>query len=190
MSEIARKSAHTLLSTKVMISIVLVLTIVMGALSYLPIYTPAIGEEERCWTCTTSSTTSCTTSSTCTETDCTETVTDCTATTTVTDWSTTTEISTSTLFTCTEPLITTTVTTTSTETFTDCTETVADCIPGTTGISLFGTIRCEGPNVIVGGTSEVDLWRKPVGTKYAFFIDATGATLLMGLCDNVWWTCS
>jgi hypothetical protein len=174
MLNIAKKSAHLLLDTKVMVSVILLSTLLVGALSYLPIYTPTMGEEERCCTVTTTKTTTKTT----TVTDCTDTQTDCTATTTVTDWSTTTEVS------------------TDTTTFTDCATTLTECTATTTitateecylgdgGLSNFGTIQCEGPNVIVGGTSEVNLWRKPTGTVFAQFIDATAAALMWGLCTD------
>jgi hypothetical protein len=93
----------------------------------------------------------------CTEIVSTETVTDCT---TTVDTETVTE--TSTFTDCITTVDTETVTDIST--FTDCTEIIAtetvtttvvtteECYLGEGGVSNFGTIQCEGPNVIVGAT--------------------------------------
>jgi hypothetical protein len=125
----------------------------------------------------------------CTEIIATETVTDCTTTigtTTITDTVT------DTLTDCTTTVDTVTVTDVST--FTDCTETIAtvttttiittteDCYLGDGGVSNFGTIQCEGPNVIVGATELPEIWRGAAGTFAADWIDATSAALLWGLC--------
>jgi hypothetical protein len=167
-----KRSTNFLLEPRVMVSIILLSTLIVGSLAYLPIYTPTMGEEEeRCWTtCTTTKTTTKTT----TVTDCTDTITDCTATTTVTSVTT-------------EP-------TTITTTFTDCATTLTECTATTTitaaeecyngdgGISNFGKIMCEGPNVIVGATALPEIWRGAAGTVPADWIDATAAALLWGLC--------
>jgi hypothetical protein len=126
---------------------------------------------------------------------CTETVTDCTeiiTTETVTDTETVSDcteiIATETVTDCTATA-TTTIVTTTTETATDCPEPFCDDL-GTTGLSLFGTIKCEGPSVIVGATSDPDLWRAaPAGTQFAMFIDSTAAALLWGICfdGHLYW---
>jgi len=120
------------------------------------------------------STTSMTECSTVTETE-TETITStetatATSTETITGSATTTE----------------TIITTITETATECSECPDSyCIDlGTTGLSLFGTIKCEGTNVYIGGTNDPDRSRKPSGTDFADDIDATAATLLWGMCSD------
>jgi hypothetical protein len=146
-----------------------------------------------CITCTTATETTTewdTTTETTTETfsDCT--ITSGTVTETTTEWDTTTETTTETFSDCIITSGTVTETTTQWDTTTETTTEIQECEGGcpdnrgSTGVSLFAEIRCENPTIIVGGTSEVDLWRKPVGTTYAFFIDATGATLLWGLCQD------
>ncbi|MFC1506153.1 hypothetical protein ACFLQ6_03685 [Thermoproteota archaeon] len=100
------------------------------------------------------------------------------------------------------PTVTETFTQTITETFTDCTTTIGtttttdtttatttittteDCYLGDGGVSNFGKIQCEGPNVIVGASEEIGIWQGAVGTFPADWIDATAAALLWGLCTD------
>lgn len=56
---------------------------------------------------------------------------------------------------------------------------------GDEGLQQFSCIqKSDDVAVIVGGTSEIDLWRKPTGTVFAQFIDATAAAGLWFLCDD------
>jgi hypothetical protein len=116
----------------------------------------------------------------------TETFTDCITTigaTTEVITATTTNTETVTDYTAT---VTEIIVTTTTETATDCTECPDSyCIDlGTTGLSLFGTIKCEGTNVYVGGTIDAVGSRKPSGTSVADSSDAAAATLLWGMCSD------
>jgi hypothetical protein len=132
-----------------------------------------------------------------------------TTTTTTTTSETTSPTSTTTTTTTTTSGTPTTSTSTSTtecptitETFTDCTTTIGtttttdtttstttittteDCYLGDGGLSNFGTIQCEGPNVIVGATDDSGIWQGAAETFPADWIDATSAALLWGLCDD------
>jgi len=56
---------------------------------------------------------------------------------------------------------------------------------GDEGLQQFSCIQeSDDVAVIVGGTSEADLWRKPTGTGFAAFIDATAAAGLWFLCED------
>ncbi len=129
----------------------------------------------------------------------TTTTSDTTSATTTTTTSTTSMTTGSTTSTTESPTVTETVTETITETFTDCTTTIGtttetttaattittteDCYLGDGGLSNFGAIQCEGPNVIVGATDS-GLWYGAAETFPADWIDATSAALLWGLCDD------
>jgi hypothetical protein len=125
---------------------------------------------------------------TTTFTDCTTTIATSWTTSYISDCTTTvaTSWTTETISDCT----TTVATSWTTDTISDCTTTIAtttiatteECYTGEGGVSNFGKIQCEGPDVIVGGTSEIDLWTKPTGTVFAQFIDSTAAALMWGLC--------
>jgi hypothetical protein len=101
---------------------------------------------------------------------------------TTTDTSTSTETTTFTDCTTTDTTTTETETTTDTTTATTTITTTSDCYLGDGGVSNFGKIMCEGPNVIVGETEVPGIWRGAAGTVPADWIDATAAALLWGLC--------